>query len=94
MLSGTGQLAKCFDPLHDDARFRQEAEEVGQAALDGVEVVARGLEVGLAPFVGVRKVELRVLADEREELLQRAVKPDLVLDRFHLGLDTRDLAQA
>src|SRR5688500_4231159 len=94
MLGGAGLFAERLDPLHDEIRLWQDAEEVREPRLDEGEVLARGLEVRFAPFVRILKEELRILTHEREEFLERALEADGLLDRLHLGADARDFLQA
>ena len=57
-------------------------------------MIARGLQVALTAFVGVREQEPRIVAQRREEFLQRPREADLPLDLLHFGVDALDLGEA
>ena len=94
VLGAAGNFAEGFHTLHHQTGFGQDAEIFRQFLLHVVEETAGFFQVFLAPFIGVRIVELVVGADKGEELLQVALEAHFVLDRFHFLADTRHFVEA
>ena len=76
--------------LHGVGCARNAAEEVRHAPVD----LARDPGGMPEQLLRRRRVELRVGAQEHEELREAALEADLANDRLHLAADARDLREA
>ena len=92
MCSTAVLLAEGLYPAHLQARFGQNAKELGQFFVgSGKDCVGVG-NIGSSAFIGVGVIKAVIVANEGEEVLQRSFKADTRFDLLHLGLNARNFA--